>query len=297
AVVDWAGCITSWDRELSVLKERVGRALPRSELRETAGAFIDGLLSGVERKTGWLMSETVGAERPYRIQSLIGRSRWDADRLRDHVMDYAVEALGDRDGVLIVDETGFLKKGEHSVGVARQYSGTAGRVENCQVGVFLAYASRFGHALIDRRLYLPEAWAADADRREKASVPTEIGFETKPKLARSMLMAALDAGISCAWVLGDAVYGSDKGLRMALEQRGQPHVMAVRGNERLMVQPFAYEAAAAVAARFRHATGAVWRRPPAARDRGSITGLACVCSVCRVSVVLAPPSADGREGG
>ncbi|WP_052027178.1 IS701 family transposase, partial [Rhodovulum sp. PH10] len=261
AVVDWAGCITSWDRELNVLKDRVGSALPRSELRETAGAFIDGLLSGVERKTGWLMSETVGAARPYRIQSLIGRSRWDADRLRDHVMDYAIEALGDRDGVLIVDETGFLKKGEHSVGVARQYSGTAGRVENCQVAVFLAYASRFGHALIDRRLYLPEAWAADAGRREKVSVPTEIGFETKPKLARSMLMAALDAGISCAWVLGDAVYGSDKGLRMALEQRGQPHVMAVRGNERLMVQPFAYEAAAAVAARI---PARDWRRLAAA---------------------------------
>ena len=161
----------SWDRELWALKERISPVFRRRELKETAGAFLDGLLSGIERKTGWLLAERAGLERPYRMQSVLGRSRWDAETLRDEVRDYALEALGDPDGVLVVDETGFVKKGEHSVGVARQYSGTAGRIENCQVGVFVAYASRFDQALIDRRLYLPQAWVEDGARRAKARVP------------------------------------------------------------------------------------------------------------------------------
>src|SRR4051794_4674500 len=157
----------------------------RSELRETAGVFLDGLLSGVERKTGWLLAEQAGLERPYRIQSLLGRGRWEADALRDHVRTYAIEALGDEDGVLVIDETGFVKKGVHSVGVSRQYSGAAGRIENCKVGVFLAYASRFGQALIDRRLYLPETWSTDDARREKTGVPQDLSFATKPQIAIS----------------------------------------------------------------------------------------------------------------
>lgn len=157
AVSDWSGSLLEWDRQLGALKARLGCVFGRREVRETAGAFVDGLLAGVERKTGWLLSEAAGVERPYRMQSLLGRSRWEADRLRDAVRDYAIEALGDPEGVLVVDETGFLKKGEHSVGVARQYSGTAGRIENCQTAVFLSYASRYGHTLIDRRLYLPES--------------------------------------------------------------------------------------------------------------------------------------------
>jgi SRSO17 transposase len=165
AVADWSGSLLEWDRQLRSLKGRIGHVFGRSEVRETAGAFVDGLLAGVERKTGWLLSEAAGVERPYRMQSLLGRSRWDADDLRDVIRTYAIEALGDADGVLVIDETGFLKKGEHSVGVARQYSGTAGRIENCQVAVFLSYASRFGHTLIDRRLYLPEGWAEDTERR------------------------------------------------------------------------------------------------------------------------------------
>jgi SRSO17 transposase len=190
-VADWSGSL------LARLKERVGRVFSRTEGRETAGAFIDGLLSGVERKTGWLMAEQAGLERPYRMQSLLGRSSWSADALRDAVRDYALEALGDPDGVLVVEETGFVKKGEHSVGVARQYSGTAGRIENAQVGVFLAYASRFGQALIDRRLYLPESWAGDAERRAKAQVPEEVAFATKIAMARQLIAAALDAGAPC----------------------------------------------------------------------------------------------------
>lgn len=219
----------------------------RRELRETGSAFLDGLLSGVERKTGWLMAEQAGAVRPYRMQSLLGRSCWDAEALRDRVRTYVVNALGDRDGVLVVDETGFLKKGSHSVGVGRQYSGTAGRIENCQVGVFLSYASRYGHALIDRRLYLPEGWAADAARRAEASIAEDIEFATKPQIARELIIAALDAGVPCAYVLADALYGSDKSLRVALEQRQQPHVLAVRSNERIMAGSFRTRTAAEIA--------------------------------------------------
>src|SRR6185312_16938282 len=141
--------------------------------------------------------------------------------------------LGDGDGVLVVDETGFLKKGEHSVGVARQYSGTAGRIENCQIGVFLAYASRYGQALIDRRLYLPDAWAQDESKRAKAGVPEEITFATKPQIACHLIASALDAGVPCAWVLADALYGSDSRLRRMLEARGQAYVLAVRSNQML----------------------------------------------------------------
>src|SRR3954468_4258312 len=161
SVAVWSGSLVAWERELAALKEQIGPVFGRAETRAIAGAFLDGLLSGVARKTGWLLAEQACLDRPYRMQSLLGHSRWDADGLRDRVRAGVIEALGDREGVLVVDETGFLKKGEHSVGVARQYSGTAGRIENCQIGVFLAYASRYGQALIDRRLYLPEAWAQD----------------------------------------------------------------------------------------------------------------------------------------
>jgi SRSO17 transposase len=229
SVAAWSGALLGWEPELARVKARVGGVLRRRELRETASAFLDGLLSGIERKTGWLMAEQAGAARPYRMQGLLGRSRWDADQLRNEVRAYVVEALGDPDGVLIVDETGFVKKGEHSAGVARQYSGTAGRIENCQVGVFLAYASRCGQALIDRRLYLPESWTKDRARCERALIPASVEFMTKPKIARAMIEAALDAGVPCAYVLGDAVYGADSSLRRMLEARHQPYVLAVRG--------------------------------------------------------------------
>lgn len=230
SVSEWSG---SWEGELSALKARLGVVFRRSEAREGCGAFIDGLLSGIERKTGWLLSEQAGFGRPWRIQALLGRSQWDADRLRDILCDYAIEALGERSGVLVVDETGFLKKGTHSVGVARQYSGTAGRIENCQIGVFVAYASRFGQTLIDRRLYLPEAWAKDQARRKAAGIPEETEFLTKPAMARAMLAEALDRGVPCAWVLADAVYGGDYQTRRMLEERRQPYVLAVRSNHTL----------------------------------------------------------------
>jgi len=229
-VASWTGAFIDWKQELAAFKGGLGPVFPRRELRETFGLFLDGLLSGIGRKTGWLMSEQAGLERPYRMQSLLGRSRWHEEGLRDAVRDYVVQALGDPGGVLIVDETGFVKKGAHSVGVARQYSGTAGRIENAQVGVFVAYASRFGQALIDRRLYLPEAWAKDKERRAKAQVPDDVAFATKPQMACELIAHALDAGVPCAFVLADALYGSDSRLRSMLENRRQAYVLAIRSN-------------------------------------------------------------------
>ena len=230
SVAAWSGSLLKWEQELSELKARLSAVFGRAETRASAGAFIDGLLSGATRKTGWQLAEQAGLARPYRMQSLLGRGSWNAEALRDTVREEVISTLGDPNGVLVVDETGFLKKGTHSVGVARRYSGTAGRIENCQVGVFLAYASRLGQALIDRRLYLPEAWAGDDVRRREAHVPEKVTFATKLQIAGELISAALDAGAPCAWVLADALYGSDSKLRRLLEDRRQPYVLAVRSN-------------------------------------------------------------------
>ena len=235
AVSDWAGSPHEWREALDALKSHIAPAFKRSEQRASAGAFVDGLLSGAERKTGWMLAEEAGLDRPYRIQSLLGRSSWSADALCDIVRGYSVETLGDPDGVLVVDETGFLKKGVHSVGVARQYSGTAGRIENSRIGVFASYASRWGHTLIDRRLYLPKVWANDPERRRKASVPEDVAFATKPAMATEMVARLLDEGLPCAFVLADAVYGSDARFRRMLEARGQAYVLAVRSNQTLRI--------------------------------------------------------------
>jgi SRSO17 transposase len=230
SVAAWSGALLTWEQELSELKARLAPAFGRAETRTSAGAFIDGLLSGATRKTGWQLAEQAGLARPYRMQSLLGRGSWSADALRDRVRDEVISTLGDPNGVLVVDETGFLKKGSHSVGVARQYSGTAGRIENCQVGVFLAYASPLGQALIDRRLYLPEVWTGDSARRNEAHVPEKVTFATKLQIAGELISATLNAGAPCAWVLADALYGSDSKLRRLLEDRRQPYVLAVRSN-------------------------------------------------------------------
>lgn len=232
-VAEWTGTLVDWKAELEGLRRVIEPALGRAETRRSAGMFIDGLFSAVSRKTGWMLAEQAGLEAPYRLQSLLGRSSWSADQLRDLVRGYVTKALGDPGGVLVVDETGFLKKGRHSVGVGRQYSGTAGRIENCQVGVFVAYASRWGHALIDRQLHLPKDWADDATRCRTAAVPDDMAFKTKPAMAREMIERTLDAGLPCAWVLADALYGSDSQLRRLLEGRGQPYVLAVRSNHTL----------------------------------------------------------------
>jgi SRSO17 transposase len=223
----------AWQDGLAGLKARLGRLFGRRDARRQAGLYLEGLLSAVERKNGWQLAEAIGDARPWRTQRVLSQVQWDQDAARDLCRGYVLEHLGDEDGVLVVDETGFIKKGTKSAGVARQYSGTAGRIENCQIGVFLAYASRHGHALIDRELYLPKAWADAPERRAAAAVPDAVAFATKPALAQRMIARALDAGVACTWVLGDEVYGSDRRLRMFLEQREQPFVLAVRSNETL----------------------------------------------------------------
>jgi SRSO17 transposase len=169
----------SWAEELREIAALIGERFSRSELRERALIYLRGLLSPVERKNGWQLAEEAGDETPYATQHLLGRAVWSADEVRDDLRDYVVKHLGDEDGVLVIDETGFLKKGTKSAGVRRQYSGTAGRVENCQIGVFLAYATRRGRTFIDRELYLPREWAEDKKRMEGAGVPKKVEFATK----------------------------------------------------------------------------------------------------------------------
>jgi len=216
-----------WTHGLEALAERIRSRFPRSEPRERAAAYLRGLLSPAERKNSWQLAEVAGDEKPYGFQHLLGRAEWSADEVRDDLRAYVVEHFNDREAVLVVDETGFLKKGTKSAGVARQYTGTAGRIENCQVGVFLTYASTRGRTFLDRELYLPEAWAGDAARRAEAGIPEEVRFATKPQLARRMIARALAAGVGCAWVTGDSVYGNDGKLRLWLEEQRLPYVLGV----------------------------------------------------------------------
>jgi SRSO17 transposase len=222
-----------WEQHFDTLAHRIGKHFTRSDARQQARHYLQGLLSPVQRKNGWQLAEYLGHSNPYRVQHLLDRAVWDAEAVRDDLLRYVVEHLGDPGGVLIIDETGFLKKGDKSVGVQRQYSGTAGRVENCQVGVFLAYATQKGHTFLDRALYLPQDWAHDPARREQAKVPEEVSFATKPYLAQQMLAGAFAAGVPCAWVTGDSVYGSDRKLRAFLEARKQAYVLAVACDEKL----------------------------------------------------------------
>lgn len=215
------------------IEEAVGRLRPcfrRGNAHRHAVAYVRGLLAEVERKNGWQLAEQAGYVQPRSMQRVLDRSVWDAERVRDLLRATVVEQLGDPAGVLVVDETGFLKKGTKSCGVARQYSGTAGRIENCQIGVFLTYASPRGRAGIDRALYLPKEWAQDEARRRETGVPEEVAFRTKPELARELLERALDAGVPAAWVTADEVYGADSRLRRTLEVRRQRYVLAVAGN-------------------------------------------------------------------
>jgi SRSO17 transposase len=221
--------VRSWADELEAMDARLAPHFTRTEVRDRARDYLRGLLSGAERKNGWQLAEAAGHATPYSLQHLLGRARWDADAVRDALRAYVQERLGDQDAVLVVDETGFLKKGTKSVGVKRQYSGTAGRIENCQVGVFLSYASTQGHAFLDRELYLPAEWAEDAARRAQAGVPTDLTFQTKPELAQRMLARALDGGVEAAWVVADAVYGDSRQLGLDLEAREQPYVLALSG--------------------------------------------------------------------
>jgi len=193
--------------------------------------YLRVLLSPVERKNGWQVAEEAGEATPYAMQHLLDRAKWDPDGVRDELRSYVSETLGDEAAVLVIDETGFLKKGSKSVGVQRQYTGTAGRVENCQVGVFLSYASAKGACLLDRELYLPKSWTQDPERCQEAQVPAEVGFATKPELAARMVWRTLDAGVPVAWVTGDTVYGSNPQLRAGMEARGQAYALGVCSHE------------------------------------------------------------------
>ncbi|MFF8020737.1 IS701 family transposase [Streptomyces sp. NPDC007896] len=199
----------------------------RVEPRRRARAFVLGLLAELPRKNCWTIAEHAGDTSPAGMQHLLSRASWDADRVRDDVRDFVVEHLGDEDVVLVVDETGDLKKGTASVGVQRQYTGTAGRIENSQVAVYLVYSSSAGHAAIDRRLYIPRSWTQDPDRCRAAGIPEDLSFATKPALATEMVAQALDAGVPAAWVTGDEVYGGDPHLSAELESRQIGYVLAV----------------------------------------------------------------------
>lgn len=222
--------VEGWADELAVVGERIGHRFARSEPRRRAVGYIRGLLSDTERKNGWQVAEHLGEAIPDGVQHLLARADWDADPVRDDLMGYVAEHLGDPDGVLVVDETGFLKKGAKSCGVARQYTGTAGRIENAQVGVFLGYATPKGRALVDRALYLPKEWAADTERRKGAGVPGEVAFATKIVLARRMIDRAVAAGVPAKWVTADAVYGSDYHFRATAEGHGLGYVVGVRSD-------------------------------------------------------------------
>ncbi|MDP9458492.1 MAG: IS701 family transposase [Actinomycetota bacterium] len=220
--------LENWPEHLEDLHARIARRFRRPEVRERVRRYLTGLLGDARRKNGWQMAEATGEAQPRGTQRVLNGSRWEADAVRDDLREYVFEHLGDEEsGVLIVDETGFLKKGEKSVGVARQYTGTAGKRENSQVGVFLAYASKKGAAFVDRELYLPREWAENAQRRAEAGVPAEVSFVTKGKLAKGMLRRAFDAGIPVRWVVADTVYGTARGLRGWLENRGRSYVLAV----------------------------------------------------------------------
>jgi SRSO17 transposase len=220
--------------ELDRVHARVAGRFARSEPRVRAREYVSGLVAGLERKNGWTLAEQAGEVSPDGMQRLLRWADWDVDGVRDDLRDYVVEHLGDRGGVLIVDDTGFLKKGVRSAGVQRQYSGTAGRIENCQIGTFLAYASARGHALIDRELYLPEPWIADRERCRLAGIPDEVEFETKPRHAMGMLARAFEAGVPFAWVTADEAYGQVKYLRVWLEDHDAAYVLSTKVNDTLI---------------------------------------------------------------
>jgi SRSO17 transposase len=231
-----------WQAGLEELLGRVAGRFGRVEPRRRARAFVYGLLADLPRKNCWTIAEHAGDPSPDGMQHLLARAVWDHDGVRDDLRDYLVEHLGDPEAVLVIDETGDLKKGSQSVGVQRQYTGTAGRIENAQVAVYLVYASDAGHAMIDRELYVPRGWIEDPDRCRAAGIPAQVSFATKPALATQMLGRTLDAGVPAAWVTGDEVYGADPGLRAELERRGIGYVLAVACDHRVVAAGDSYRA-------------------------------------------------------
>ncbi len=218
-----------WAKSLRDVKTRIRPLFTQDRVAMSAGQFLDGLLGNEPRKTGWMRAEAAGDAGPWRQQAILGRGRWDADALRDVVRDYAMEMLTDEDAVLVIDETGFLKQGKASCGVARQYTGSAGKITNCQIGVFAAYVSRHGHAFIDRALYLPKEWTDNRKRLKAAHVPEDVGFATKPQIARRMIARAVAAGVPFSFVAADSVYGVGD-IEMTLRRAGKGYVLGVAAN-------------------------------------------------------------------
>jgi SRSO17 transposase len=220
--------LEEWASSLRDAKGRIRPLFQQERMAASAGLFLDALLGPERRKTGWMRAEAAGDPGPWRQQALLGRATWDADALRDVVRDYVVQTLAEPDAVLVVDETGFLKQGKASCGVGRQYTGSAGKITNCQIGVFSAYVSGKGHAFIDRALYLPKIWTDDPARRAGAHVPEDVTFATKPQLARSMIERAIQAGVPFTWVAADSIYGVGE-IEMMLRRAGKGYVLGVSG--------------------------------------------------------------------
>jgi SRSO17 transposase len=219
-----------WASELRAAKARMRPLFRQERVAASAGQFLDGLLGTERRKTGWMRAEAAGDAGPWRQQAVLGRSRWEADALRDAVRDHATEALADAGAVLVIDGTGFLKQGKSSCGVGRQYTGSAGKITNCRIGVFAAYVSRHGHAFMDRALYMPKDWGRDPGRLAAAHVPQDVAFATKPRLALGMVERAIAAGVPFAWVAADAVYGTGE-VEMALRRAGKGRVLGTNATQ------------------------------------------------------------------
>src|SRR5437868_666493 len=225
--------LEQWRDEFEAFHARFADLFERSESREQARKYLRGLLTEAERKNSWQVAEAVGDRIPERMERLLYRVPWDADAARDRLQEFVIETCGEPDGIGVVDETGFLKKGKKSVGVARQYTGTAGKRENSQVATVLSYATKDAHVFLDRELYLPEAWAWDRTRRAEAGVPEEVGFATKPEQAMAMLERAWEQGVPMRWVTGDAGYGYSPRLRETVQAHGRSYVLAGSANGRV----------------------------------------------------------------
>ena len=221
--------LTLWASSLRNVKLRIRPLFTQRRVAASAGEFLDGLLGNEPRKTGWMRAEAAGDPGPWRQQAILGRGRWDADALRDVVREYALETLSDADAVLVIDETGFLKQGKASCGVARQYTGSAGKITNCQIGVFASYVSRHGHAFIDRALYLPKEWTDDRRRLKAVHVPKNVEFATKPQIARRMITRAIAAKVPFSFVAADTVYGTGM-IEALLRNAGKGYVLGVAAN-------------------------------------------------------------------
>ncbi len=275
-----------WGEALAEVRQRIAHRFRRVEVRERAGRYLAGLLARVERKNGWQLAEAIGEADPHGVQRLLNEATWDADGVRDDLRAYVVEHLGDAaSGVLIVDESGFLKKGGHSCGVARQYCGAAGTTANAQVGVFLAYASDRGTAFIDRALYLPRTWARDRERRVAAGIPKGTRFATKITLAKRLLTRAFAAGVPARWVVADSFYGRSHAFRRWLEQRRRPYVVMVPKPTAVEYQG-RRERAEQLGARL---PDEAWSSPPAAARGGEPRGQQWVC------LLLAGADASGMS--